>query len=175
MRPLRRRLLSEGIAASLLYLALVAVLFQPLLGCLGDCFTGVEWRFGSPLALADTRLNAWSLAWVQHALLAQPLDLFHANAFHPAENGLAGSEHLIGLALLTLPLRIAVDDAVLVYQATLLLSSWILSMTSYALLRWLTGSLWIALVCGALALYMPWRTEVAGHIQLLGAHWFPLI
>ena len=127
------------------------------------------------LELADTRLNTWILAWVQHALLTGPLGIFDANAFHPATKSLAGSEHLIGLALPTLPLHLLTSNAVLIYQLTLLLTGWLLAMTTFALVRWLSGCFWVSLAGGVFALVMPWRFAQLSHVQLLGAHWFPLI
>jgi hypothetical protein len=175
--PWFRRLPPAGITAAAIYLALSGALLLPVLGCPFDCYVDLEAIHpgqGS-FSLNDTRLNTWILAWVQHALFTQPLELFHANAFYPAPNSLAGSEHLIGLALLTLPARLLTDDAILIHQLAVVLSYWLLAVTSHALARWMTGSTGIALVSGALALYMPWRTAELSHIQLLGAHWFPLV
>ncbi|HEX6179078.1 MAG TPA: hypothetical protein VF057_12015, partial [Thermoanaerobaculia bacterium] len=44
--------------------------------------------------LGDPLLNAWILDWVSYALVHQPLDLFDAPIFHPAELPLAYSENL---------------------------------------------------------------------------------
>ncbi len=166
------------ILASCMLLVLVAYMFAPLLRCLDHCFVDLVALHGRRLGsyeLPDTRLNVWILAWVQHGLLAQPLELFNANVLYPARNILAGSEHMIGLAVLTLPLRLVTTNAVLLYQLTLVLSSVILVATTFALVRWLTGSVWGAALAGAMALLMPWRIAELTHLQLLGAHWFPLI
>ncbi|MEN8183232.1 MAG: hypothetical protein ABFS46_11940, partial [Myxococcota bacterium] len=47
--------------------------------------------------------------------------------------------------------------------------------TSFALVRAATGSLAASLAAGALTLWMPWRTAELPRIQLLAAHWFPLV
>ena len=169
---------SAVILACCVLLALAAYRFAPLLGCLDGCFVDVEALHGPNLGafeFPDILLNAWILSWVQHGLVSQPLDLFNANVLYPARNALAGSEHLIGLAVLTLPVRLFTANAVFLYQLTLMLSGVILAFTSFGFVRWFTGSLWASLLTGAVALFMPWRTAELTHLQILGAHWFPLI
>ena len=53
---------------------------------------------------ADTQLNEWILAWVEHQLPRAPLHLFEANIFYPAHDSLAFSEPLIVPALIGAPL-----------------------------------------------------------------------
>ncbi|MEE8550991.1 MAG: hypothetical protein V3T08_07015 [Gemmatimonadota bacterium] len=169
---------SALILACCVFVALTAYVFFPILGCIQSCFVDLESVHGHGLGLfelSDTRLNAWILAWVQHSLTAHPLELFHANAFYPAPNALAGSEHMIGLALLTLPFRLLSSNAILLHQATLMATFLVLGLTTFALVRWLTESTWAAIVAGAIAILMPWRIADLTHVQLLGTHWFPLI
>ena len=152
--------------------------YAPLLACADRCFVDLAALHGPHVGafeLTDTRLNTWILAWVQRALISQPFHLFEANTFYPAANALAGSEHLIGLAVLTLPLRLVTSNAVLIYQLTLMLTSVILMLTTFGLVRWLTGSVWASFLAAAIALLMPWRITELSHIQLMAACWFPLI
>jgi len=170
-----------GVALALafgVFLSLALFAYLPILECAGSCFVDLNAAHAKGLgrfALSDIRLNTWILASVQENLVSRPLDLFHARAFHPAPDPLAGSEHMIGLALLTLPLRLFTSNAILVYQATWMLTSVLLALTTFALVRWLTGSFWVAILGGTLAMWMPWRTAELAHLQLLGAHWFPLV
>jgi len=160
------------------YVAIALYLFHPLLECADRCFIAlheVHGRKVGHLELTDTRLNAWILAWSQKSLLELNPDLFDTNALYPALDTLAGSEHLLGLALPTLPLRLLSSNAVLIYQATLMLSFLVLAMCSFALVRWLGGSAFASIAAGAIAMLMPWRVAELTHLQLLGAHWFPLI
>jgi hypothetical protein len=169
---------SALVLAHCVLLGFLVYLFFPLLKCVDRCFVDFISLHGRGLGLfesPDTRLNAWILAWVQHGLITQPLQLFNANVLYPAPNMLAGSEHMIGLAVLTLPLRLFTSNAILVYQLTMMLTSVILVMTTFALVRWLTGSLWASFLAGAMVLFMPWRISGLTHLQILGAHWFPLI
>jgi len=65
--------------------AYAAWCLSPLFGCLDRCFVdtarfyGAEGRWAD-LHRADLRLNAWILAWGQHALGTDPPGLFDANA-----------------------------------------------------------------------------------------------
>jgi len=157
---------------------LVAIQFSPILGCGNDCVPDLAAMHGEKLGsfeMVDVRLNVWILAWVQRALATAPLHLFDANAFYPATDALAGSEHMLGLALLAWPLRALTSNAVSIYAVTLALTSWLLAFNTYLLTRWLTESLVLSLGAAAVASFMPWRTAELAHIQLLGVAWFPLI
>jgi hypothetical protein len=165
------------LAAAGAYAVLVAWQLAEPLACAGTCFVDHAQLYGefAPLARNDTRLNAWALAWVQRSLLADPLRLFDANAFHPAQGVLAGSEHLIGLAVQMLPARAFTANALAIHQLALALSAWILGLSTFALVRWLVRPAWVALAAGAAAIAMPWRSLELMHVQLLSAHWIPLL
>lgn len=163
--------------AFILYTALVAWMFWPSLECIDACYVDLASIHGAmgSFEVIDTLLNTWILAWVQHGLSSQPLHLFDANTFYPASDSLAGSEHLIGLAILSWPLRLFTSNAIEIYQLTLISTFLILALTSYAFVRYTTHSTGLALLAGACAIFMPWRMAELTHIQLLGAQWFPLI
>lgn len=169
--------LSAAAAAAVL-LAAVAFTYAPMLACAGACFVDlptVQGKFLGPYGLVDTRLNAWILSWVQHAAIHQPGNLFDANILYPAPGMLAGSEHLIGIAILTMPVRLFTSNAVLIYQAAIVISAFVLAASTCALVRRLTGSLWPGLAAGLVAIVMPWRIAALSHVQILSAHWLPLI
>ncbi len=121
------------------------------------------------------RLNSWILAWVQRAILDPSISLFDSNTFHPARNALSGSEHMIGVALQTLPLRWISDDAVALHQAAIVISALVLAWTSFALVRWATGSIWAAGIAAVAAMLAPWRLTELTHLQLLSVQWIPLV
>src|SRR5204862_7249301 len=78
---------------------------------------------------ADTELNAWILAWVEHQLPRDPLHLFDANIFYPSKDALAFSEPLIVPALIGAPLAWAGASPVLVYNVVLILG---FALTAFA-------------------------------------------
>lgn len=157
---------------------LVGYLYWPALACPTRCIVDPVALRGSALGnleLPDVDLNAWILAWVQHALLTHPSGLFDANVFHPARAVLTQSEHMLAIALWLLPLRLLSDSAVWLHQAAVIGSSWMLALTTGALVRWLTASSLAGFAAGAAALWMPWRFTELAHVQLLNAQWFPLV
>ena len=55
----------------------------------------------------DSYLNTWIINWVIHKVLAGEWStLFDANIFFPHQNTLAYSEHLIGPALMAVPIHL---------------------------------------------------------------------
>ncbi|MBW2288282.1 MAG: hypothetical protein JRG90_10720 [Deltaproteobacteria bacterium] len=173
----RRNLLAVG--ASLIALIALALYGSwPLLGCVDSCFIdyfAIHDAQTAHFEMPDTRLNSWILAWVQHALFESPTTLFDTNVFYPASNTLAGSEHLLGVALQTLPFRLFSDGAVMLHQSALILSFALLAINTFFFVRWAAGSTWGALLAGAAAAFMPWRFSELGHLQLLSVQWIPLI
>src|SRR5688572_25005230 len=74
-----------------------------------------------PINLLDPLENAWIFAWDSHALANDPLDIFHANIFHPQENTLAFAENMIGIALFVAPIFWISENALLTTNAAVLL------------------------------------------------------
>jgi len=173
-----RRIRLATAASVALLLALGVYLSFPLLRCVDSCFVDyfeVHDAQTGHFEMPDVRLNSWILGWVHHSLFSNPASLFDANAFHPAKNTLAGSEHMLGVALQTLPFRPFSDGAVMLHQTALILSFLLLAVNTFALVRWMTGSSWAAFLAGAVTPFMPWRVSELGHLQLLSAQWLPLV
>jgi len=176
--PGARRIPHTTVVAIALLFALGVYVSFPLLRCVDSCFVdyfeihdGQTAHFEMP----DTRLNSWILGWVRHGIFSSPASLFDSNAFHPAKNALAGSEHMLGVALQVLPFGLFSDSAVTLHQTALMLSFLLLGVNTFALVRWMTGSTWAAFLAGAAAPFMPWRYSELGHLQLLSVQWLPLV
>lgn len=73
----------------------------------------------------DTRLYLWTLGWDLHALKTDPIHIFDANIFFPEARTLAYSEHLIGAALMALPLSAFTDNLDLLLNFVLLLATFL--------------------------------------------------
>jgi hypothetical protein len=165
-------------ASVLALLALGLLLHAPAIRCLEGCYfdyAAIRADALGRLEPSDARLNTWILAWVQRSLLHDPASLYDGNIFHPAPRVITQSEHLIGEALLTLPVRALGGDAVAAHQAAIVLSALLLALTTFALVCWLTDSTFAAFAAGAAALAMPWRLAELSHVQILSAQWFPLV
>lgn len=167
-------------AALALVVAASAYLLHPLLQCGGACVVDFDTSFATNetaghLALPDTRLNTWILWWVREALATDPRALFDGNVFWPAERVLAGSEHMMTVALVTWPVRTLSDDAVVAYSGALFLTSVVAGFSTYAFVSWVTKDAIAAIVAGLIAVLMPWRVSELVHVQLLTAGILPLI
>jgi hypothetical protein len=83
---LRKTLLVKVILVGAFYTALALLKTYPLI-----------WHFAThlPGGLSDPLFVSWILAWDVHALATDPLNLFNANIFYPAQNTLALSENMI--------------------------------------------------------------------------------
>lgn len=123
---------------------------------------------------ADGLLNQWILGWVAHALVTSPLDLFHANIFHPEPRVLAFSEHLAVPALFSAPVFWLGGSPVLAYNVTLwcglALSGWAMTLVVH---RW-TGDWAAAMFAGSLAAFNTDTLTRMAHIQAMHLEFLPL-
>src|SRR6266508_977823 len=71
--------------------------------------------------LGDPFFSTWAMEWDYHATFHRGVRLFDANAFYPAKNVLAFSEHLYGLAFLFFPLFAAGVQPLTIHNIALLL------------------------------------------------------
>jgi hypothetical protein len=128
----------------------------------------------SRLDNADTGLNTWIVAWVQHILPSDPLRLFDAPIFFPERHTLAFSEHLLVPALMGAPLAWLGLSPVLVYNllviAGLTLSGWTMCLV---LERW-TRSTAAGVVAGSLFAFNAHLLTRFAHLQALHAQFYPL-
>lgn len=96
----------------------------------------------------DTRLYLWTLGWDLHALKTAPLSIFDANIFFPERQTLAYSEHLIGAALLALPLSWFTENLDLILNFVLLLATFLTALGCDRLARECGASPRAALLAG---------------------------
>ena len=126
-----------------------------------------------PLFMGDTALNAYILAWGQHALLTHPQSAFDASFMFPLEGSLCLSENMLGVALLGAPLAIF-DNPLLTYNVMFMASGGLTALLWFAVLRrWGLGALaaWAGGLCFG---FLPWRFSQLGHMQLLFTWWIPI-
>ena len=158
--PSRRHLL----VASCFYLLLAAVATYPLILKLPTAVID----FGDPL------LNSWILAWNAHALLTDPLHLFHANIFYPHRWTLAYSELLIVPSLLGLPITLVSGNPILTHNLLLLTSYPLAAFAVYLLVVFLTGDRRAGLVSGVIFAFAAFRLSRLGQLQIQLGYWIPL-
>jgi len=123
----------------------------------------------------DPFINVWILDWDWWATLHQPLRLFHANAFHPAQYSLAFSENLYGLAVLLFPLRMFGVTPIAAYNVAMLAGFAFCGFAAYLLGRHLTGSFAAGLAAGTFYAFVPFRFVHLSHLQHTWGGWLPLL
>lgn len=123
---------------------------------------------------ADTVLHEWTLAWVAHQIIRDPVHLFDANIFYPQHDTLAYSDHLFPQAMMVAPLLWAGGSPVLAYNlllmAGLALTGW---TTSLVVRRW-TGSWLAGILSGSLIAFNALTLTRLPQIQDQHLEFFPL-
>jgi hypothetical protein len=163
--------LVEAIAVLALYSGLTLWWLWPLPTAWTD---HSAYRGGVAVVFADYSFLTWTLAWDVHALLHDPLRVFHANAFYPTPLVLALSDHLFGLVPIFAPTYLLTGNPVLASNLTLFASFPLGAAAAYALARrWLAPA--PALVCGLIYAFYPARLEGIVHFHQLSVQYIPLL
>jgi hypothetical protein len=125
--------------------------------------------------LGDPLLTSWIIDWTSHALLHQPLRLFDAPMFYPSVTPLAFSEHLAGVALLTLPFHLAGLPPLAVCNLGLLLGFALSGYGAFVLARLFVASRMAAFVAGIFFAFVSFKFDHLAHMQIISSGWVPLI
>jgi hypothetical protein len=155
----------KALTPLLLYAGLATGFFWPLLLHLSS---GLHDR-------SDTVLNTWIIGWQAHILPQAPLALFDAPIFHPLHNTLALSEILWPAAPAAVPLTLATQAPLLVYNLLFLASFPLAGFGAYLLAMHLTGSRPGALLAGIIYAFSPHQFGHLSQLQLLSIGWLPLL
>ncbi len=123
----------------------------------------------------DALLNTWIIAWVGHALITDPLNLFNTNIFSPYLNTLAYSETLLPQGLFALPFNLAFDNTVLGYNLVLLASFFLAAYAMYLFVFDLTRNRGAGIVAGIIFAFNPYNLGNLAQVQLLSFGWMPLV
>jgi len=155
----------EGLLAAVAGVVIAVLMSWPLALHLGS-------EIGKDLG--DPLLQAWQVAWIGHALLTSPLDLWQANTFWPYHDTLAFSDALVGYAPVGLLSQTSPHGALVGYNALFLLAYALAFVGAYLLAREL-GTGWLgAAVAGAAFAYAPWKLTQNGHLHVLSSGGIPL-
>lgn len=124
--------------------------------------------------LGDPLFSIWRLGWVFHQIQGDPRALFDANIFHPEPLTLTYSDAMLLTGLMAAPLLAAGVAPVAAYN-TLLIAAFLASaITTFLLVRRLTGSPHAAFLAGLFYGFHPYRFEHYSHLELQMTHWMPL-
>jgi len=119
-----------------------------------------------PADIWDPTLQAWQLAWSGHALLTDPANLWHGNAFFPDKYSYVFSDTLFGYFPFGL-FGNGPTAALVRYNLLFVLLHALAFLGPYALVRQLGAGRTAAALAGAAFAYAPWRWGQAGHMHVL--------
>ncbi|HSG12742.1 MAG TPA: hypothetical protein VLA22_02630, partial [Gaiellaceae bacterium] len=159
------RMSRDVLRAALAGLVLALVMTWPLMLHLGSDI---------PKDLGDPLLQTWQVAWIGHALLEQPLDLWQANTFWPYADTLAFSDALVGYAPAGLVAQVSPHMALVVYDLLFLGAYALAFLGTYLLARELGLSWPGAAAAGVAFAYAPWKLAQNGHLHVLSSGGIPL-
>ncbi len=156
--------MQRHLTAALIFLALTLILTNP----------HVLHVWNSVEDKQDGLLNTWIVAWVGHALVTNPLELFNTNIFYPYTNTLAYSEILLPPSLFALPFTLAFKNSIFGYNLALLAMLWLDAFGMYLLVFERTrraGAGWIA---GIIYAFNPFNLGNFAQLQLVTLGFLPL-
>lgn len=122
----------------------------------------------------DPLFSIWRLAWIAHALPADPWHLFDANIFYPHTRTLAYSDAMLFEGIVAAPFLWAGLNPVLVYNLMCFAGVVSSGAGMFVLVRYLTGDIGAALVSAVVFTLAPYRIEHFIHLELQWTVWMPL-
>lgn len=122
----------------------------------------------------DPKGIMWSMWWVHHQILKDPLHLYRANIFYPAQNALAHSDSLIVPSLTSLPFRIFTREPTVLFNLAFVIAFASAGFFMYLLVFNLTKSRAIAVIGGIFYAFSPFRLDNITHLQYASHQWLPL-
>lgn len=157
----RQRLETAGVA--LAFLLLTILMTWPHATVLSSQSVGHQ----------DVYFNLWRLRWIAHALLAQPLDLFDGNIFHPEPLTLTFSDALLVEGIAAAPLFWIGLPPVLVHNLVLWAALVGSAAGMFVLVRELTRSRAGAFASAVVFTFAPYRFDHYMHMELQWTVWIP--
>lgn len=122
----------------------------------------------------DEAYTCWNIAWTTKKVLEDPLNLFHANIFYPAnEYSLALSEHLIGWTIFSIPVYGITHDPVFTHNFVRLLTFVLCGFGMYLLTYRYTQNRYAAFIAGIFFAFYGYRMAIQLH--LLAMQWIPFM
>lgn len=123
----------------------------------------------------DPKVLIWTMTWVHHQLLNDPINLYRANIFYPNTDALAYSDSVIAPSLLALPLLFFTSEPTVVFNASFLIAFTLAAFGMFLLVRYLTGRTAIAVIAGVLFAFTPYRLDSITHLQYASHEWLPYV
>lgn len=123
----------------------------------------------------DGKFSVWNVAWVAHALISDPANVFNANIFHPQKGTLAYSEANLVAGAMAVPVYALTGNPILAHNIVVFVSLVLAFVLTWMLVRRLTGSAWAGVPPAAAFAFSAYVTAHMAHIQLLLVFVVPLV
>jgi hypothetical protein len=123
----------------------------------------------------DGKFSVWNVAWVAHALTADPANLFNANIFYPHTGTLAYSEANLVAGAVAAPVYAATGNPILAHNIVVYLALVLAFVLTWQLVRRLTGSDWAGYPPAAAFAFSAYVSAHTAHIQLLLVFVVPMV
>ena len=123
---------------------------------------------------ADGQFSIWNVSWVARTIVADPLNLFDANIYHPHKLTLAYSEANLLPGIIGIPAYWITRNPWLTENVVLLFGFTSAYVAMFLLLRHVTGDGAAAAVGAILYTFCPYVYSHLSHIQLLMTGGIPL-
>jgi len=127
------------------------------------------------LDTGDGRFSIWNVAWVAHAIVDAPRQLFDANIFFPHSSTLTYSELNLVAGALAAPVYAATRNAIAAHNSAVVAALMISFLAMWALIRRLTGSSRAGVVAATGYTFCAYTSAHTAEIQLLMIFGFPLV
>jgi hypothetical protein len=127
-----------------------------------------------PSDLGDPLLTT-SILWWNAQQLPFSDAWWNGTFFFPAGEGLALSDHRVGIGLFATPLIWLGASPLAAYGLTFLLTWWLSALSAYALVWTLTSNRAASFIGGLVFGFNPFRTAHLPHLELLAAYCLPII
>ena len=147
--------------------AATVVLASIVIACIFTYPYIVNFSNAGRLDTNDGRWSIWVVSWVAHALTTDPGSLFRANIFYPHPNALAFSEANLIAGIVAIPVWLLTKNPYAAHNFVFLFAFALSFVTTYYLVRYLTGDRRAAIVAGIMFAYCPFAFVRQAHIQLL--------
>ena len=121
----------------------------------------------------DTLLDEWTLAWVAHQAVRNPIHLFDANIFYPERHTLAYSENMVAQSLMVAPVSWAGGSPVLAFNLALIGGFALTGWAAACVMRRWTGSWLAGIMSGSLMAFNAHTLTRLAHLQAQHLEFFP--
>ncbi len=159
------RIRATSLLVALSFVAIALLITWPLATCADRCLSG---NLGDPL------LNAWIVGWGAERLADGFAGVWDAPIFHPYEDTLAYSEHLLGIAALVAPVYWLSGNAVLAYNVAFITAYALAAFGMYLLAKRLVRADVAFVIALAFASSPYLTTSQSTRLQMLFCGWMAI-